>query len=276
MSRRPPRRSRAASSAASRWTSSGRPSPPHPSARSRPAARVSGWSASWGRSSCRRRRQQFLKAASRATSGRSSLISRNGKADVRCRRVDGPAVTRASGRAVRSNIPAERAHVGSPRGGGSPPARGAGRRGPCASPVSPVVARDGAQPGGVEAGELPGAAVPGQHADRSFLGAGAELQMAEVVDAGGAEVPLDPTPGAVVVAEEGERRPGGTDDRPDLVAALVGQDGVARRLVRKQYVEAGTAERRRGATADPGAGRDPLAGARGAVIDAPHRPDAQP
>jgi len=32
--------------------------------------------------------------------------------------------------------------------------------------------------------------------------------MAEVVDARGAEVPLDLAAGAVIVAEEGERRPG--------------------------------------------------------------------
>jgi hypothetical protein len=53
----------------------------------------------------------------------------------------------------------------------------------------PVVARDGAQPGGVEVGEVAGATVPGQHADRPLLGARVQFQVAEVVDARDAEVP---------------------------------------------------------------------------------------
>src|SRR5438876_2208454 len=133
----------------------------------------------------------------------------------------------------------------------------------------PVVARNGVQPGGIKVGEVAGAAVPGQHADRPLLRAGAQLQVAEVVDARGAEVPRDAAAGAVVVAEEGERRPGAADDRPNLLAAAVGADGVARRLVRQQHVKAGAAQRRRAALADPGARWDPLAGARGAVVDAP-------
>src|SRR4051794_22466972 len=99
------------------------------------------------------------------------------------------------------------------------------------SAVLPVVARDGPQPRGVEVGEVAAAAVPGQHADRPLLGAGAQLQVADVIDAGAAEVPLDPAAGGVVVAEEGERGPGGVDDRAEGVAAVVAEDGVARRLV---------------------------------------------
>src|SRR5438874_9165453 len=125
------------------------------------------------------------------------------------------------------------------------------RGGSCVSSMFPVVARDGAQPSGVEVGEVAGTAVPGQHADRPLLSAGAQLQVAEVVDARAAEVPLDPAARAVVVAEEGERRPGAADDRPDLLAAAVGEDSVAWRLVRQQHVKAGAAQRRRAAVADP-------------------------
>src|SRR5262249_4238960 len=95
----------------------------------------------------------------------------------------------------------------------------------------------------------------------------------EVVDARGAEVPLDPAPGAVVVAEEGERRPGGADDRPNRLAALVGEDGAARRLVRQQHVEPGASQRRRGAAADPSTARDPPGGL---WVDPPQRPAAPP
>jgi hypothetical protein len=92
----------------------------------------------------------------------------------------------------------------------------------------PVVARDGAQPGGIEVGEVDGAAAPGQHADRSFLGAGVQLQVAEVVNARSSELSLDPAAGTVVVAEEGERRPGALEDRANVRAAAAGEDGVAR------------------------------------------------
>src|SRR5262249_6627296 len=114
------------------------------------------------------------------------------------------------------------------------------------------------------------------HADRPLLGAGVQLQVAEVVDACAAEIPLDPPAGAVVVAEEGEHRPGAADDGPDVLAAAAGEDGVARRLVRQQHVKAATAQRRRAAAADPGARRNPLPGVGALVVDAPQRPDAQP
>src|SRR5438034_6866312 len=91
-----------------------------------------------------------------------------------------------------------------------------------------------------------------------------------------AEVSLDPSASAVVVAEEGKRGLGAADDRPDFLAAAVGQNRVARRLVRQQHVKAGAAQRRRAAKADPAARWDPLAGARGAVVDAPQRADTQP
>jgi hypothetical protein len=51
--------------------------------------------------------------------------------------------------------------------------------------------------------------------------------MAEVVDARRTEVPVSLAAGAVVVAKEGERRPGAADDRPDFLAAAVGEEGIA-------------------------------------------------
>src|SRR5262249_32732059 len=128
----------------------------------------------------------------------------------------------------------------------------------------------------IEVREVAGITIPGQHADRPLLGAGVQFQVAEVVDARGAEISLDPTAGAVVVPEESERWPSTADHRPDLLAAAVGEDRVAGRLVRQQHVKARTAGRCRAAVADLGARRDSLAGAWGAVIDAPQRADAQP
>src|SRR3954451_8334280 len=90
------------------------------------------------------------------------------------------------------------------------------------SAMLPIVPGDGAQPGGVEVGEVAGAPVPGQHADGTLLRPRAQLHVAEVVDPRGAEISLDRPPRGVVVAEEGERRPRETDDRGDLLAAAVG------------------------------------------------------
>src|SRR5262249_50473113 len=108
----------------------------------------------------------------------------------------------------------------------------------------------GGRPARAGDGENPPAPSPGPPPPpppRALLGAGAQLQVAEVVDARGAEVPLDPAAGAVVVAEEGERRLGGADDRADVLAAAIGKDGVPRRLVHQQHVKAGAAQRRRAA-----------------------------
>ena len=79
------------SSAASRWTSSRRPSPPHPSARSRPTAHVAGSSASWaplpaeeaGRDAWRQRRGQrqgglHLSHGTERQEGRTAAVTRAG------------------------------------------------------------------------------------------------------------------------------------------------------------------------------------------------------
>src|ERR1043165_9604575 len=95
----------------------------------------------------------------------------------------------------------------------------------------PVVACDGAQPGGVEIGEVASATVPGQHTDRAFLGTRVHLHVAEVIDPCAAEVSFHPSASPVVVAEEGERRPGAADNRIDVVAAALLMDGIGRRLV---------------------------------------------
>ena len=55
--------------------------------------------------------------------------------------------------------------------------------------------------------------------------------MAEGIDARGAEVSLNLAAGAVIVAEEGKARLSAADDRADVLATAVGEDGVARRLV---------------------------------------------
>ena len=90
-------------------------SPPAPSPRSRRTTCVAASSVSWGPSSRSRRSPPGCStAASRAMSGRSSPISRNGKASVKCRRVDGPAATRGSGRAFQATVPAEQAHARRP------------------------------------------------------------------------------------------------------------------------------------------------------------------
>src|SRR5262249_42605401 len=133
----------------------------------------------------------------------------------------------------------------------------------------------GLQPGRVEIGEGASAAVPRQDADRPLFGARAKLQVTEVVDARAAEVPVHLAAGGVVVAEEREPRPRAVDDRPDVLAAAAGEDGVTRRLVRQQHVKLGAGERRRAAAANAAARRDPPAGARGLVIDAPECADAQ-
>src|SRR5262249_1020774 len=90
-----------------------------------------------------------------------------------------------------------------------------------------------------------------------------------------AEVALNPLAGRVIVAEEGERRPGVTDDRPDVLAAVSGKDGVARRFVRQEHVEAGAAQRVGAAAADAAAWRNPLAGAGGAVVNCPQGADGE-
>jgi hypothetical protein len=61
----------------------------------------------------------------------------------------------------------------------------------------------------------------------------------------------------MVAAETGECRPGAADDLPDVLAAAVDKDGLARRLLRQQYVEPGAASDSF-ATACLAARREPL------------------
>src|SRR5262249_8541400 len=138
--------------------------------------------------------------------------------------------------------------------------------------MSPVVTCDGAQPGRVEVGEVAGVSVPCQHTNRPFLRARVHLQVAEVVNARPAELPFDPAPGGVVVAEEGKRGLSVTNDRVDRIVPAGGVDGIKGRLMRQQHVKAAATKGRRAAVADPGTGWNPPLDP---IANAPERSDAQ-
>src|SRR5688500_6391959 len=101
-------------------------------------------------------------------------------------------------------------------------------------PMHPVVSREGSQPGGLEVLERQTGFLDAQDADAAFLrgtGVAAQLQAAHVTHDRPVEMLRHLPPRARVVSEEVKLRTGQAQQRRDLLAAAVHEDGVARGLV---------------------------------------------
>ena len=136
----------------------------------------------------------------------------------------------------------------------------------------PVVPRHRAQPGRLRIGKRSLPVLPVQHVDASFFrtsAAIAHFHAAEVIHPGAAKVAFDLPSCTGVMSEEEKRRLGQANQGFEIIAAGIGEDGVARSLVSQQHVELLSQQLGGTARLETGRRRRLAAGVGGFVVDPP-------